>query len=573
WLTGEVLEAQLAYWTRALAGAPPALELPTDRPRPAVRTARGAQLTHVVGGELATTLRALSRKEGATEFMTLLAVFGALLARYSGQHDIVVGSPIAGRNRAELEGLIGFFVNTLVLRVDTAGAPSFRELVGRVREVCLGAYAHQDLPFDKLVEVLKPERELGRTPLFQVMFALQNVPAAELDLAGLVARPVGIHAGIAKFDLSVFVLDGAEELAIMWEYNTDLFDESTIERMATHYASLLERLIGDPEQRPSAVPLLSAAERDQVLAYGAVHAEYPRHESLHALFEAQVARTPDAAAVVFGDERLSYAELSARANRLARHLAARGVGREDRVGVCLGRSIDFVVSVVAAIKVGACYVPLDPSYPAPRLAYMAADAGVRVVIARRRSEGEAGAVDLTNMTGAPVWLDAAEPELAQLSDADLPVIATDEDLAYVMYTSGSTGQPKGTCIEQRSIARLVLGTDYVQLGGEDVVAHLSNTSFDAATFEIWGALLNGATLYGIAPEVVLSPEALAQAIADGGITAMFVTTALFHQLAAACPAIFGSVDHVLFGGEQLDAGAVRRVLAAGPPRRLLHVYG
>ncbi|HEX7940824.1 MAG TPA: condensation domain-containing protein, partial [Gemmatimonadaceae bacterium] len=207
WLTGEVLDAQLAYWTRALAGAPPTLELPADRPRPAVRTARGEQLTRVLGGELTTALRALSRKEGATEFMTLLAAFGALLARYSGQHDIVVGSPIAGRNRAELEGLIGLFVNTLVLRVDTGGAPSFRELVGRVREVCLGAYAHQDLPFDKLVEVLKPERELNRTPLFQVMFALQNVPTAELDVAGMTARPVGIHSGIAKFDLSVFVLD------------------------------------------------------------------------------------------------------------------------------------------------------------------------------------------------------------------------------------------------------------------------------------------------------------------------------------------------------------------------------
>ncbi|HEX3759507.1 MAG TPA: amino acid adenylation domain-containing protein [Kofleriaceae bacterium] len=573
WLTGEVLDAQLAYWTRALAGAPPTLELPADRPRPAVRTARGAQLTRVLGGELTTALRALSRRQGATEFMTLLAAFSALLARYSGQHDIVVGSPIAGRNRAELEGLIGCFVNTLVLRVDTGGAPSFRELVERVREVCLGAYAHQDLPFDKLVEVLKPERELNRTPLFQVMFALQNVPTAELDMAGVTARPLGVHSGIAKFDLSVFVLDVPAGLAITWEYNTDRFDGSTIERMATHYASLVERLIGDPEQRPSAVPLLSAAERDQVLAYGAVHAELPRHESLHALFEAQVARTPDAAAVAFGDERLSYAELNARANRLARHLAARGVVRDDRVGVCLGRSIDFVVSVVAAIKAGACYVPLDPSYPVERLAYMAADAGVRVVIAQRGAEGEAGAIDLTNMAGAPIWLRAAGPALSQLSGANLPVTATGEDLAYVMYTSGSTGQPKGICIEQRSIARLVLGTDYVQLDAGDVVAHISNTSFDAATFEIWGALLNGATLHGIAPEVVMAPEELARTLADGGITAMFVTTALFHRLAAVCPAIFRSVDHVLFGGELLDAGAVRRVLAAGPPGRLLHVYG
>ncbi|HMG22341.1 MAG TPA: amino acid adenylation domain-containing protein, partial [Kofleriaceae bacterium] len=311
WLTGDVLDAQLAYWTRALAGAPPALELPTDRPRPAVRTARGAQLTRVLDGALATALRALSRKEGATEFMTLLAAFDALLARYTGQDDVVVGSPIAGRNRAELEGLIGCFVNTLVLRVDTAGQPSFRELIGRAREVCLGAYAHQDLPFDKLVEVLRPERELNRTPLFQVMFALQNMPTAELDLAGVVARPVDIHSGIAKFDLSLFVLDGPAGLVTTWEYNTDLFDGSTIARMAAHYASLLERMIAEPDRPIAQLAIVSSAERDALLAHGAAPADYPR-DSLHALFEAQVARAPDATAVVFGDARLSYAALDAR---------------------------------------------------------------------------------------------------------------------------------------------------------------------------------------------------------------------------------------------------------------------
>jgi amino acid adenylation domain-containing protein len=564
WLIGEVQGDQLAYWKRALADAPATLQLPTDRPRPAVRTARGAVVTHPFDATLAAALRARSRALGATEFMTLLAAFDALLARYSGQHDIVVGSPIAGRNRAELEGLIGCFVNTLVLRVDTHGQPSFRELVGRVREVCLGAYAHQDLPFDKLVEALKPERALNRTPVFQVMFALQNAPAAELEIAGLTARPVDLHPGIAKFDLSVFVLETPAGLATAWEYSTDLFDAATIERMAAHYARLLERVLDDPEQRPSAVPLASPAEQDQLRAYGAAHAEYPRHDSLHALFEAQVARTPDATAVVFDAVRLSYAELNARANRLARHLIARGVAREDRVGLWLGRSLDFVVSVVATIKAGACYVPLDPSYPAPRLAYMVADAAVRVVIARR------GAIDVA---GTPIWLDELEPALARLADTNLPVIATSDDLAYVMYTSGSTGQPKGTCIEQRSIARLVLGTDYVQLGEQDVIAHSSNTSFDAATFEIWGALLTGATLHGIATDLAMSPEALARELVAGGITTMFVTTALFHQLAAVAPAVFRSVRNVLFGGELLDPGAVRRILAAGPPRRLLHVYG
>jgi amino acid adenylation domain-containing protein len=579
WLTGARLDDQLAYWTRQLAGAPPVLELPADRPRPAVRSVRGAQVARTLGGAVMSAVRAVSQRAGATEFMTLLAAFDVLLARSTGQRDIVVGSPIAGRNRPELEPLIGLFVNTLVLRVQVDDAISFRELIGRVREVCLDAYAHQDLPFEQLVDALKPDRELGRTPVFQVMFALHHAPAVELD-AGLVASPIDVDPGMAKFDLTLFVTPGPAGLATLWEYNTDLFDRDTVERMAARYAALVEALVANPDQRPSAVPLVSGAERDQLLAHGAVHAAYPEHASLHAQFDAQVARAPDAPAVVFGDARLSYAELDARASRLAHLLAARGVGREDRVGVCLGRSIDFVVSVVAVIKAGACYVPLDPSYPAERLAYMAADAGVRVVIARRAA-GSRGSDPIepvvAQITAAAVdpavWLDAVEPELSRLPGTSPPVIATSRDLAYVMYTSGSTGQPKGTCIEQRSIARLVLGTDYLPLDRDDAVAHISNTSFDAATFEIWGALLNGAALHGIAPDVVVSPEAFARELADRGITAMFITTALFLQLAQVAPRAFHAIEHVLVGGEPLDAAAVRRVLAAGPPRRLANIYG
>jgi amino acid adenylation domain-containing protein len=346
--------------------------------------------------------------------------------------------------------------------------------------------------------------------------------------------------------------------------------------MAEHYVRLLDELVRQPDDRPSTAQLLSARQRENILAYGrGTPTSYPRDKSLHELFDQQAARTPNATAAVFGDTFVTYAELSARANRLARCLAGRGVTRGDRVGVCFGRSLDFVASVLATIKLGACYVPLDPGHPMDRLVYMAEDAAVRVVIARSALTltGMAAGTSGTQRPLELVSLDAIETELQQLSDDDLPVTASSRDLAYVMYTSGSTGQPKGTCIEQRSVACLVLGTDYAQLGHEDVVAHLSNTSFDAATFEIWGALLNGATLRGFAPDVVMSPDLLAREIQSSGITAILITTAPFNQLATVEPSAVRGIERVLFGGETADVGAVRRVLTAGAPRSLVHLYG
>ncbi|HET9627353.1 MAG TPA: amino acid adenylation domain-containing protein, partial [Kofleriaceae bacterium] len=551
-LTGPRLAASIAYWRAQLAGAPPVLELPTDRPRPPIRTVRGAAIHHAIDADVAAAVRALAQREAASEFMTLLAAYAVLLARFAGQPEVVVGSPIAGRDRPEIEPLIGFFVNTLALRVDTQ-TTSFRALVARVRETCLAAYAHQDLPFERLVEAIQPEREQRTTPIFQVMFALQNVPPADLGVPGLAARPIDVHPGMAKFDLTLFAHPTADGLATTWEYNTDLFDRATIERVAACFAHVLGELVADPDAPLERSSLLSPAEHAHLRALGEAHTDFPADTSLHALFEAQVVRAPDTLAITFDDAQLSYGELNARANRLAHHLIALGVARGDRVGICLGRSLDFLVAVIATIKAGAAYVPLDPAYPAERLAYMTADVRARVVITRH-------------------WLVTAAPALAAAPIRNPPVIATSRDLAYVMYTSGSTGRPKGTCIEQRSIARLVLATDYVQLTPRDVVGHASNTSFDAATFEIWGALLTGARLHGIAPDVVLSPELFVREIVARGVTALFITTALFHQLAAIAPDAFRTVDHLLFGGEVCDVAAVRRVLAHGP-RRLLHVYG
>ncbi|MDQ3942480.1 MAG: condensation domain-containing protein, partial [Actinomycetota bacterium] len=364
WLAGEVLDEQLGYWKRQLADVS-ALQLPTDRPRPAVQTHRGARQELMLPGPLTEALKDLSRREGATLFMVLLAAFQALLARYSGQEDIAVGTPIAGRNRAETEGLIGFFVNTLVLRTDLSGDPTFRELLGRVRETTLEAYAHQDLPFEKLVEELEPQRDLSRTPLFQVMFALQNVPQQDPELADLTLSRLRVESGTAKFDLTLSMIEEAKGLKGSLEYNTDLFEAATIERMLGHFRTLLEGIMTEPERRISELPLLTEAERHQLLVeWNDTQTDYPKDQCVHVLFETQAERTPDAVAVVFEDQRLTYRELNRRSNQLARHLRKLGVGRpEVSVGICVERSVEMVVGLLGILKAGGAYVPLDPAYP------------------------------------------------------------------------------------------------------------------------------------------------------------------------------------------------------------------
>ena len=379
WLQGEVLESQLAYWKQQLDGAPALLELPTDRVRPAVQTFRGAFQTFTLSKELCDALMILSQRQGATLFMTLLAAFETLLYRYTGQTDICVGTPVANRNRSEIEGLIGFFVNTLVLRTDVSGNPTFEDILYLVREVALGAYAHQDLPFEQLVEQLQPVRSLSYTPLFQVMFALQNAPMPSLELPNLTLNPLATESATAKFDLTLSVESTEQGLVGSWEYNTDLFDAATITRMAGHFQTLLEGIVANPEQRLLDLPLLSAAERHQLLVeWNDTKADYRLDVCIHQLFEAQVERTPDAIAVVFEDQQLTYRELNSKANQLAHHLQTLGVGPEVLVSICVERSLEMVVGLLGILKAGGAYVPLDPAYPPERLAFMLEDAQVRV---------------------------------------------------------------------------------------------------------------------------------------------------------------------------------------------------
>jgi amino acid adenylation domain-containing protein len=566
-LQGERLESLLDYWKRRLEGCPPVLELPVDRPRPAVASLRGAHQKVAPSKKLSDAVKALGQQERATPFMTLLAALQTLLYRYTGQEDFCIGTPVTGRSRGETEGLIGFFVNTLVIRDDLGGDPSFRELLGRVRESALGAYAHQELPFETLVEKLQPERSMKHTPIFQVTFAYKSGITEALELPGLTLRRVELEHRTTKFDLAVGATETPSGLSVSVGYNTDLFNDDTIARLLGHYRILLEGAIADPDRRISALPLLTKVERRRLLSmWNDTVSEYPRAKCVPELFEAQVERRPDAIALVVEEEQLTYRELNRRANQLAAYLGK--LGRETPVGFCLERSPEMVVGILGILKAGGTYVPLDPAYPKERLAFMLEDSKAQVILAQQRLIEH-----LPEHQARVVRIDADWELIARENDANPAPGATADHLAYVMYTSGSTGRPKGIAIPHRAINRLVFNTNYIEITAKDRMALASNSAFDAATFELWGALLRGARLVGIGRDVALSPCDLAAEIRAQGISVMFLTTALFNQMAGEVPAAFGSMRRLLFGGEAVDLHSVKEVLKHNPPARLLHVYG
>ncbi|MCP5153998.1 MAG: amino acid adenylation domain-containing protein, partial [Ectothiorhodospiraceae bacterium] len=565
WLAESELDRQLGYWTERLQAAP-VLELPLDRRRPRAPSYLGGIETLELSPALTARIEALGRSEGATPFMTLLAVFALLLQRYSGQDDLVIGSPIANRNHREVENLIGFFVNMLVLRIDVEGAPTVRELIDQVRRVTVDAYAHQDVPFEKLVETLAPERDLSRNPLFQVVFALQNASQDTLELEGLTLRQARLGAITTRFDLELHAWPRPQGLGLMCFYRRDLLEGDTVRRMLAQFERLLEGAVAEPDRPVDAISPLAPEEWRQVVGgFDRAATRYPREATVAELFREQAARAPAAVAVQWDELRLTYAELDAWSERVAGRLASLGVGPGIPVGVLCERSPEMVVAWLGALKAGGAYLPLDPSYPAERLQFMLDDAEAPVVLT-------AGAVpaSLARYAGHRLRIDAE----AATPTATLPAQPGPDGLAYLMYTSGSTGEPKGVAIPQRAIVRLVRGTDYCQPVSGDRIVQASNASFDASTFEVWGALLNGATLVGVSRDVTLSPAAYAAFLARERVSAMFVTTALFNQLARECPGAFGGLHTVMFGGEAVDADAVRRVLASGAaPTRLLHVYG
>jgi amino acid adenylation domain-containing protein len=576
WLQGEgadgqaesPLQIQLAYWKQQLdgeRGKPPLLDLPTDRPRPAIQSANGATHSFALPRALTDALQALSREEGATLFMSLLAAFQVVLSRYSGQDDFCVGAPIANRTRAETEGLIGFFVNTLVLRADLTGEPTFRALLAQVREQALGAYTHQDLPFEMLVEALQPERNLSYNPLFQVMFVLNNAPMQAVQLPSLTMRPLQVESGTARFDITLSMAEGPEGLAGALEYNTDLFEAPTIARLVEHLAVVLEGIVADPDQPVATLPLLTPAERQRLLGdWNATAAPFPDQTCFHHLFEAQVARHPDALAVTLDGATLTYRELNARANQLAHYLQEHGVGPNTLVAVELDRSFALVIAILGVLKAGGAFLPLDPSYPPARLALMLDDAQPAAVLVADTTPPRLRASAPPRL----INLDHDWPAIARYPDHNPVSAATADSLAYVIYTSGSTGQPKGTLLAHRGWCNLTT----FQRAAFDLqpgkrVLQFAALSFDASVWELGMALGNGATLVLARAELLRSGLELLQLLQTQQVTTVTLPPSL---LAVLPPTDLPQLETVVAAGEACPAALAAR-WADG--RRFYNAYG
>jgi len=535
WLRGEVLENQLGYWRKQLEGLQP-LELPADHSRPAVATNQGREISVRFGAELTHKLRGLGKRESATLFMVLLGAFQVLLGRYSGQADLAVGSPIANRRRAELENLIGFFTNTLVLRIDLSGKPSFREVLQRVREMTLGAYEHQDLPFEKLVAELEPERDLSRAPLFQVMFSFSTGAGIQkLELPGLILQEIPAAMTTAKFDLLLSVVEQETGIAVMLQYSIDLFEGSRMEKLLSHFQMLLEGIVSDPHRAVDRIPILSAEELQELHQWNRTEAEYPQ-VCLHELFEEQARETPDVAAVIFEGQQLSYRELDDKANRLARHLRSLGVGPDVRVGICMERCLEMIVGVLGVLKAGGAYVPLDPSYPGERLAFMLHDSCLSILLTQKsiatalpvhevrslfldRELQEEIVVDSTNRDNEPHNFEQVTPE----------------HLAYVIYTSGSTGKPKGVAMPHRPLVNLfVWQRDSLGLLRHPRTLQFSPLSFDASANEAFTTWAMGGTLVLISEEQRRDPAALVELLDEQEIDSVYLPFVALQQIADEC---------------------------------------
>jgi amino acid adenylation domain-containing protein len=574
WLESGELDRQLPYWKKQLAAAPPVLGFPADHRRPKTEMFRGLRSKLIIPQELACAVEQLSQRHGVTLFMTLLAAFNVLLARYSGQDDIVVGSPSANRSRAELNQLIGFFVNNLVLRTDLSGNPSFTTLLARTREVTLRSYEHQDVPFDKLVHALSPERSLDHSPLFQVMFILQNYPLDDLNLAGIVATPLELEVDTARFDLTVEVYPRHGDLWAYFDYNSDLYEAETIARIQQHYLAILRAVCADPNQKIASIPLLSSSERQKLLVeWNRTHKEFP-DICFHQRFEAQALATPERLAVMAGETSLTYGELDERANRIASHLKSRGAGPEKLVALCLERSADLVAAMLAVAKTGAAYVPLDPTYPAARIANILEDAKPLVTLTTR-SLLSVLSMEGDDETFGVICLDKLdEPDdfgtvLTAQEAVSVSIPVRPDNLAYVIFTSGSTGRPKGVQITHRALVNFLESMRKEPgYAADDVLLAVTTVSFDIAGLELLLPLYTGSTVC-IALEPG-DPESLLADLERYRPTVMQATPATWKLLIAAG---WKGDPHlkILCGGEAMDTDLARSLLVRS--ESLWNMYG
>src|SRR5215471_1238826 len=574
-LQGERLETEVAYWRAQLGDCVSALKLPTDRPRPPVRTHNGRGYSFHIPSDLASSLYLLGQRERSTPFMTLLASLQILLWRYSGQEDFLIGSPIANRDVVEIEGLIGFFVNTLLLRSNLSDELSFRGLLATAREVTLGAYAHQDVPFGQLVKELHPDRDVSRTPLFQVMLVLQNMPTATILVPGLELESLPIDCGIAKFDLLLSLSEDSGGIHGGFEYNTALFDRSTIARMISHFQTLLRNLVDDPSRKLSEVSLLTQAELNQVLVeWNDTKTPYDRNDCVHHLFQAQAHRTPDAIAVILEDEFLTYSQLNRRANSLAHFLRRSGVAPGVRVGLCIERSLEMIVELIGILKAGGAYIPLDPTLPAERIQMVLSDSQLSILLTRDPLFQHLSAQESKLISVDSEWIfDGDELDLST------PGAATADDLAYIVYTSGSTGRPKGVMVQHRSLANYTAHASCeLQIGPSDRVLQFASINFDAAAEEIFPCLTCGGALILRSEHMADSAPEFIRKSAEIGITVLDLPTAYWHELVREVSTqdipVPTGLRLMILGGEQaLDDVLQDWSNWAGSKIRLLNTYG
>jgi aspartate racemase len=567
---GEAGRCDLAYWQEKLRKPFKPLLLPSDHSRRAVRSCNGATQFCSLPASLVDSLRELSRGQGVTLFMTLLAAFKTLLHRYTQEEDIVIGSPMAGRERVEIEGLIGLFVNTHALRSDLSGDPTYLQLLRRIREVVLEAYAHQEVPCELVMQTFQGERTTVGHPLFQVVFGWQGADPESLVLPGLEATLMEVDTATAKFDWTVLVTECEGGLSLRSEFSTDLFEPESTARWMHQLQVLLESIVANPDQRISELPLLRPAERDQLLVeWNQTTTEYERNSCVHELFEAQAERTPEHIALVFEGRTMTYAELNRRANQLARRLIAEGVMPGAKVGLCLQRSFEMIIGILGILKSCSAYVPFDRSYPNERLAFMFQDCSVSVVVT---DGGWLSNQVMPSTVKKVICLDKEEAQLAEADRENLQTPATHSSLAYVMYTSGSTGTPKGVLVPHQAVVRLVRNTNYLEFSNDQLFLQLAPITFDAATFEIWGPLLNGARLV-IFPAHLPSLEELGRTIRDNRITTLWLTSGLFHQMVDHQLQNMRGLKHLLAGGDVLSPAHVARASRELSGCQIINGYG
>ncbi|WP_082348916.1 condensation domain-containing protein [Planktothricoides sp. SR001] len=564
-LQGEVLESQLAYWKKQLSGSLPVLELPTDRRRSPVQTFRGAKQDLLLPKHLSESLKELSLREEVTLFMTLLATFQILLYRYTGEEDMIVGTPIAGRDRLETENLIGVFINTLVLRCHCDGNSTFREFLNQVRQVALEAFAHQELPFEKLVEELKPDRDLSHTPIFQVLFQLRNLPQSSVTAAGIGFEELKGDREITAFDLTLDILETSSGLVCSFNYNRDLFDAATIERMAGHFQLLLSGIVANPQQPIFQLPLLTKKEQDQLLvAWNDTATDYPQDKCIHQLFEEQVERTPDAVAVVFENEKLTYRQLNNRANQLAHYLRSLGVKSEVLVGICVERSLEMIVGLLGILKAGGAYVPLDPNYPSARFNYIINDTCISILLTQHHLIDK-----LSTLVQHIVCLDTKKEVILQYAQSNCSFKMKSNNLAYVIYTSGSTGNPKGVLIEHKSVVNFLHFRNEQIFRKHELKAGTLTTSicFDASVAQIFSPLIIGGKLV-----IISQIENLFTWVNKEQITCLTTVPSLLEQLLKNFT-LPSCVRAIGLGGESVTETLLEKLGKYPNLKKIFNLYG